>query len=1005
VKRSFFIRTLFILIIMLFSNIYAGNNGSAVFVNNAQFYLSDENKNNPDADPTAYMITGSTITLEAWVFLMGPMENPYGINQIKVVSRDFYNDNQEWSSYALSILNINDPFNPKIEFSISDGGAPANIGSVEYSVSDRQEEWLHIAATYDGSSMKLYLNGQIVNTSSFAGTIGEGANGGFRIGDSFFWGLIDDVRLWDIPRSASEIANNMNNQLTGQESGLKGYWPLNRIVEYFTPDSTNYQNDLRDNKVLISKFSHNNASGTFAQINVDTSPIHFGAIETGLLSEGRTITIVNDGDYPLYGQLLSTNVDIKVSDYKYNVSTVNYYCDPGDEFILEIFVQPQIGGALAGTIIFDEGNANNLGVEIPISVNSVKLNKIDANNISMWMQRNGRFARNPFTGDSGLEWPKDSGKYAVFTSGVWLGAKINEEIHTAEARHHSEFGPGPIVDGQAADPDDPIYHVYKIQSGDNAGNNEDYANWPTDLGAPVNADGSPMIIGNQTLFVVYNDADAELHTQNTPPLGAEIQQTVFGYTETGPLENTVFLRFKIINKSDDIWEDSYFAVWSDPDLGTAFDDLIGIDTTRNLAYDYNGNSQDQVYGTDIPAVGYDMLKGAYYSKPIQAFAYYTAGAQYPYNDPVNGIESYNFMSGFLADGSPYIDPTTQLPSSFPFNGDPVAGNGWLDSNPADRRFLLSTGPFTLEPGQAHELIAAIIVAQGDNYLDSITKLKEASDAIQALYDGGQIFGGMVENVTVTELEPDETGTIDDIESSGAEIGITAGSDGATVEVATFSEPPTGAENIESSSIQGVGNYIDIQVEGDVTWPADLKIYYTDDDLQQAEITEGELVGIYYWNSVNTDWVLYSDSGDDDQGRGPSETGVNTENITIENVDYEGYVWATAYHFTSIRIGTEIVISIKDTENSGIPTKFALNQNYPNPFNPITQIAFDLPKSEFVSINIYSISGELITNLFNGQKTAGSHQLQFDGSKLASGIYFYTIQAGSFSTSRKMLLLK
>jgi hypothetical protein len=94
-----------------------------------------------------------------------------------------------------------------------------------------------------------------------------------------------------------------------------------------------------------------------------------------------------------------------------------------------------------------------------------------------------------------------------------------------------------------------------------------------------------------------------------------------------------------------------------------------------------------------------------------------------------------------------------------------------------------------------------------------------------------------------------------------------------------------------------------------------------------------------------------------------------------------------------------------TTNNLIPKSFDLKQNYPNPFNPITNIKFDLPKDIFVTIKIYDIIGREIKILVNEFKQAGSYLISFNGSELASGIYFYRIQAGSFVSVKRMVLIK
>ncbi len=91
-------------------------------------------------------------------------------------------------------------------------------------------------------------------------------------------------------------------------------------------------------------------------------------------------------------------------------------------------------------------------------------------------------------------------------------------------------------------------------------------------------------------------------------------------------------------------------------------------------------------------------------------------------------------------------------------------------------------------------------------------------------------------------------------------------------------------------------------------------------------------------------------------------------------------------------------------NKAVST-FTLNQNYPNPFNPTTTISYQLPVNSKVVLKIYDLLGREVATLVNGDQISGSHQVQFDGSKFASGVYFYRIEAGSFVQTKKLILLK
>ncbi|MGE5499028.1 MAG: YCF48-related protein [Syntrophothermus sp.] len=95
----------------------------------------------------------------------------------------------------------------------------------------------------------------------------------------------------------------------------------------------------------------------------------------------------------------------------------------------------------------------------------------------------------------------------------------------------------------------------------------------------------------------------------------------------------------------------------------------------------------------------------------------------------------------------------------------------------------------------------------------------------------------------------------------------------------------------------------------------------------------------------------------------------------------------------------------DNPQGHVPDHFQLAQNYPNPFNPATTISYSIPKESFVELKIFDMLGREISTLVNEEQTAGEYKVQFDGSSLPSGIYIYSIKAGEYISSRKMLLLK
>ena len=99
-----------------------------------------------------------------------------------------------------------------------------------------------------------------------------------------------------------------------------------------------------------------------------------------------------------------------------------------------------------------------------------------------------------------------------------------------------------------------------------------------------------------------------------------------------------------------------------------------------------------------------------------------------------------------------------------------------------------------------------------------------------------------------------------------------------------------------------------------------------------------------------------------------------------------------------------IIGISHNSNE-VPLSYALGQNYPNPFNPTTQIEYSLPKQSFVTLKVFNLLGQEVATLVNDVKTAGVHDITFNGENLPSGIYYYRINAGDYTDVRKMILVK
>ncbi len=103
--------------------------------------------------------------------------------------------------------------------------------------------------------------------------------------------------------------------------------------------------------------------------------------------------------------------------------------------------------------------------------------------------------------------------------------------------------------------------------------------------------------------------------------------------------------------------------------------------------------------------------------------------------------------------------------------------------------------------------------------------------------------------------------------------------------------------------------------------------------------------------------------------------------------------------------TNVVVGVEETGNISIVKDYLLMQNYPNPFNPATKINFSLPKESTVKLTVYNMLGQIVSYIFDGRLNAGTHSVEFNGSGLPSGIYFYKLETDNFSQTKKMTLMK
>ncbi|MEP0862024.1 MAG: T9SS type A sorting domain-containing protein [Ignavibacterium sp.] len=180
-------------------------------------------------------------------------------------------------------------------------------------------------------------------------------------------------------------------------------------------------------------------------------------------------------------------------------------------------------------------------------------------------------------------------------------------------------------------------------------------------------------------------------------------------------------------------------------------------------------------------------------------------------------------------------------------------------------------------------------------------------------------------------------------------------------------------------------------------------------LYSFEWYDGYYVDSSYWN-----WLNYGSIQNEYIGgvEGPV-TIPSIDFINIANGDSVVLFFAIALGENQSEVNAQIneatlkyntILDVND-KNSEIPASFILEQNYPNPFNPDTKIQFSVSKSEFISLRVFDVLGNEIATLVNGELTPGVYQYIFNGSKLSSGVYYYKLQSGNYSETKKMILMR
>ena len=315
-----------------------------------------------------------------------------------------------------------------------------------------------------------------------------------------------------------------------------------------------------------------------------------------------------------------------------------------------------------------------------------------------------------------------------------------------------------------------------------------------------------------------------------------------------------------------------------------------------------------------------------------------------------------------------------------------------------------------------------------------------TDSFDYVVSDGQ--GGLdTARVTVQVLEPNQPPSAADDDASTNE------DNSVTIDVLANDSDPDGDALTVSDVTQGMHGSVEINIDSTVTYTpnadffgADSFKYYINDgnggtdsatvhvDVKPIndppeivglpdviDLETNQCTGLYmkeYESDIDTPDTLLTWSFSVSDPAITYSFDEQTDSLTICSSDVEGtfYLYATLTDDSSASDQDTIEINVSDPSAitdmmKGIPKTYKVAQNFPNPFNPVTTIVYGLPRAGQVKIDVYNITGQKVMTLEDGFRSAGYHKVTFDAAHLASGLYFYNVQAGKFHKVMKMILMK
>lgn len=283
----------------------------------------------------------------------------------------------------------------------------------------------------------------------------------------------------------------------------------------------------------------------------------------------------------------------------------------------------------------------------------------------------------------------------------------------------------------------------------------------------------PNISGDQSIHWILNDIGNIHEESGGLPLGVEIKCTAYAY-DLASLDTITFYRFEVTNKSYENLNDYTFGFMADPCLGKFNDDFVGVDTSSNTAYVYNGDDNDEDasgYGTNIPITGITLLDAPYSVKEnkskLHSFLYYSGGNSVTSN-PTSYLGYFNYLNStwlngqHLTHGTNGFNPNSELTDfMFPSNPNDASTNAWSECEagnvPSDRRFVFSAKPISLAINQTVKYEFAVVTTFNVSYpCPDNAGLLDKVNEVQSFYDNTISPQFLTTNVAVESISKNTT---------------------------------------------------------------------------------------------------------------------------------------------------------------------------------------------------------------------------------------------------------